>query len=286
MTRGVEDQVWMITGASGGFGRAIARDVRARGGRVVATARNGAAVADLEAEDPTQVLALPLDITKPDQIAAAVGAAEARFGHIDVLLNNAGYGFLSGVEEAAEAEYREQFEVNFFGTVALTRAVLPTMRRRRSGFIVNISSVVGVYGVAGAGFYAASKFALEGFSEALGDELKPFGVGVLIVEPGPFRTAFFGGSMKVPANPMPDYAHTAAMRENSARASGRQTGDPERAAAAIVDTVAGPTPPTRIVLGGDAFERACAALERRLADIGRSREQARAADFPVSPGPA
>ena len=280
MTNVTDGKIWMITGGSGGFGRAIAQEVLARGGTVVATARNRAAVADFERSAPERALALPLDVTRPAEIAEAVSTVERRFGRIDVLVNNAGYGFLSGVEEATEAEYRAQFEVNFFGAAALTRAVLPLMRRHGSGQIINISSVVGVYGVAGAGFYSASKFALEGFSESLGDEVKPFGVRVLIVEPGPFRTEFFGGSMMGPASPMPEYPHTAAMRENSAKADGKQPGDPLRAAKAIVDTIAGDDPPTRLVLGADAFERAHGALTRRVADIERNRDQARAADFP------
>ena len=278
----INDKVWMITGCSGGLGRAIAQEVLQRGGKLVATARQSSTLAGLEQAAPDRVLRLPLDVTKPQDIAAVLAAAEARFGKIDVLVNNAGYGFMSGLEEAAETEYRDQFEVNFFGTVALTKAVLPMMRRRKSGFIVNISSVVGAYGVSGGGFYAASKFALEGLSESLADELKPFGIGILIVEPGPFRTEFFGGSLKVPAHPMADYPHTAVMRAHGAKADGKQPGDPEKAAKAILDTVASNNPPLRIVLGADAFNRVHAALERRIADIERTREQAKATDFPAA----
>lgn len=278
----IDDKVWMITGCSGGLGRAIAQEVLQRGGKLVATARQLSSIADLERVAPDRVLPLALDVTKPQDIATAMTAVEARFGQIDVLVNNAGYGFISGLEEAAEAEYRDQFEVNFFGTVAMTKAVLPMMRRRQSGFIVNISSIVGAFGVSGVSFYSASKFALEGLSESLVEELKPFGIGVLIVEPGPFRTEFFGGSVKTPATPMADYPHTASMRASSAKVDGKQPGDPQRAAKAILDTVMGDNSPTRIVLGANAFDRVHAALKRRITDIERTHEQAKTTDFPVN----
>jgi NAD(P)-dependent dehydrogenase (short-subunit alcohol dehydrogenase family) len=154
------------------------------------------------------------------------------------------------------------------------------MRQKKSGYIVNISSVAGVFGVGGSSYYSASKFALEGLSEALAEELKPFGIGVLIVEPGPFRTEFFGSSIVGPANPMPEYPHTAAVRDGGAKGSGKQAGDPVLGARAIVDTVISASPPLRCVLGAGAFDRARKALENRIVDIDKTRDQAKSVDFP------
>ncbi len=278
----VRNSVWLITGASVGFGRAISKEVLGRGGRVVATARNRASIADLESNAADRVLALPLDVTQQDQITAAVQATEARFGRIDVLVNNAGYGFLSGMEEASDAEARAQFEVNFFGLTAVTRAILPLMRRQRSGRIVNLSSAAGVFGVGGSAFYTASKFAVEGLSECLAQEVAPFGIGVLVVEPGAFRTEFFGRSMAKPANPIADYGSLAAMRVQLDQMDGRQPGDPARAAAAIVDTVLSDSPPLRLVLGSGAFDRIRRALEARIENVDATCSVAKSVDFPVT----
>jgi NAD(P)-dependent dehydrogenase (short-subunit alcohol dehydrogenase family) len=278
----IRDSVWFITGASVGFGLALANEVVGRGGRVVATARNRASVAALEAGAPDRVLALALDVTRPDQIAATVNAAQTRFGRIDVLVNNAGYGFLSGMEEGSDAEARAQFDVNFFGLAAVTRAVLPILRRQRSGQIVNISSAAGVFAMGGSAYYSASKFALEALSEALAQEVAPFGIGVLIVEPGAFRTDFFGRSMATPARPIEDYPELKAARESYSRISGQQPGDPLKAATAIVDTLLSERPPLRLILGSGAFERIRKALEGRLAEVERSRTIAHEVEFPAS----
>ena len=275
-------KTFLITGVSSGLGRAFAEAALAVGHVVVGTVRKEDARRQFETLAPERAYGVVLDVTDFEQTGPVVARVEQEVGPIDVLVNNAGYGFISGLEEAAEAEYRDQFEVNFFGTVAMTKAVLPMMRRRQSGFIVNISSIVGAFGVSGVSFYSASKFALEGLSESLVEELKPFGIGVLIVEPGPFRTEFFGGSVKTPATPMADYPHTASMRASSAKVDGKQPGDPQRAAKAILDTVMGDNSPTRIVLGANAFDRVHAALKRRITDIERTHEQAKTTDFPVN----
>jgi NAD(P)-dependent dehydrogenase (short-subunit alcohol dehydrogenase family) len=272
--------VWLITGASAGFGRAIASEVLRRGGRVVATARNPANLRELAAAAPDRVLTLPLDVTDAAQIEAAVSATQGRFGRIDVLVNNAGYGYLSGAEEGSDAEARAQFDVNFFGVAAVTRAVLPLMRSQQSGFIVNMSSAVGAFGVAGSAYYSASKFALEGLSEALAQEVAPFGIRVLIVEPGAFRTEFFGRSMVTPARPIEAYTKLVEGRAQLDRMNGQQAGDPTRAATAIVDAVLSGSPPLRLVLGRGAYERIRKALEKRIADIDAARVFGMDVDFP------
>jgi NAD(P)-dependent dehydrogenase (short-subunit alcohol dehydrogenase family) len=279
-SQNLRDHVWFITGASVGFGRALAEEVLGRGGRVAATARNASAVAPLQARAPDRVLPLVLDVTKGEQIDAAVRAAERRFGQIDVLVNNAGYGFLGGMEEGSDAEARAQFDVNFFGLCSLTRTALPLMRRRRSGCIVNMSSVAGVFAMAGSAYYSATKFAVEALSESLAGEVKPFGIRVLIVEPGAFRTEFFGRSMATPAGPIADYTELAAMRANLHQMDGAQPGDPVLAARAIVDTVMSPAPPLRLLLGSGAFERARKALAARLEELDRNRAIALAVEFP------
>ena len=180
--------VWFITGCSTGFGRELSLILLKRGYRVVATARDKSKVEDIVAGNPKNGLALALDVDKQGQIDAAVKAAEARFGRIDVLVNNAGYGYLAAVEEGDDADIRAMFETNFFGLAAVTRAVLPIMRAQKSGAIVNISSVGGFIGFPGSGYYAATKFAVEGLSESLSKEVGPLGIKVIIVEPGPFRT--------------------------------------------------------------------------------------------------
>ncbi|RJG08270.1 oxidoreductase [Massilia cavernae] len=277
----LSNKLWFITGASAGFGRALCEQVIARGGRLLATARDVAALADLAAMAPERVALAPLDVTNPAQIAAAVALAEARFGGIDVLVNNAGYGYLGAIEEASDAEVRAQFDVNFFGLAALTRAVLPSMRARRSGKIINMSSTAGTRGNAGVGYYAASKWAVEALSEALAQEGAPFGIGVLIVEPGPFRTNFSGSAIAHPAHPIPAYEGAAAARAWSASLDGTQAGDPVRAAALIVDTAIQREPPLRLILGRQAFDGACTSIQLRLDDMQRSRTIAPAADFPA-----
>ena len=188
--------VWFITGCSTGLGRALATLIVERGWRAVVTARDVSSIADIVSGAEDRAVALSLDVTKPAEIEAAVATARAKFGRIDVLVNNAGYGYQSTAEEGVEAEIRAQFDVNVFGLFAMTRAVLPLMREQRSGNIINISSVAGLIGFPGSGYYAASKHAVEGWSDSLRAELEPLGVGVTCVEPGPFRTDWAGRSLR------------------------------------------------------------------------------------------
>jgi NAD(P)-dependent dehydrogenase (short-subunit alcohol dehydrogenase family) len=244
-----DSPVWFITGCSSGFGREFVRAALAHGFRVVATARDPKKLGDLIAgrEDKAKVLAL--DVTNADQIKRAVSEAERTFGRIDVLVNNAGYGYLAAVEEGEEKDIRAIFDANFFGVVAMIQAVLPGMRARRHGYIINIASVGGVIGHAGSGYYAATKFAVEGLSEALAQEVEPLGIHVLIVEPGPFRTNF-GRSVKQSTNIIADYENSAGKhRRETIEHSGKQPGDPARAAEAVIKALQSPTPPRHLVLG-------------------------------------
>jgi NAD(P)-dependent dehydrogenase (short-subunit alcohol dehydrogenase family) len=259
--------IWFITGASSGFGRAFAVYALSQGHRVVATARRAEALAELQAAHPERVLALRLDVTRSDDVEAAVAAAVARFGRIDVLMNNAGYGIVGAVEETPEIELRAQMETNFFGAVAMARAVLPTMRAQRSGAIVNVSSMGGQLSFAGFSAYSASKFALEGMSEALAQEVAPFGIKVLIAEPGAFRTAFADSALKhMPEHPA--YAATVGGTRDFARGMhGTQAGDPLKAAAAIERALQSDTTPLRLQLGEDAVSAVRAHAEQLLADL-------------------
>ena len=249
--------VWFITGCSTGFGRELAALLLAQGKRVAVTARNPADVQDLVDGRGDQALALTLDVTKPEQVAAAAEAALAHFGRVDVLVNNAGIGYFAAVEESEEAEVRRMFEINFWGLAAMTNALLPAMRARRSGHVVNISSVGGLRAFPALGYYNASKFAVEGLSEALSLELAPLGIGVTIVEPSGFRTDWAGRSAADNAHQIADYAETAGRNNDSLREnSGQQAGDPRRAAEAIVAAVEAETPPLRLLLGEAALKGA------------------------------
>jgi NAD(P)-dependent dehydrogenase (short-subunit alcohol dehydrogenase family) len=257
-------RVWLITGCSSGFGRALADAALACGDRVVATARRPESIAELAGD---RVLLLPLDVTRRDQIDAAVGAALERFGRIDVLVNNAGYGSVGAVEEIGMDDLRALMEVMFFGAVALTQAVLPQMRAQRSGAIVQISSQGGQLAFAGVGAYCAAKFALEGLSEALDAEVAPLGIRTLIVEPGSFRTEF-GGARLHRSNQIGAYADTVGpTREFLDGIDGVQPGDPRKAAAAILAALDAPQPPLRLALGGDAVDAIRAKHERLRADL-------------------
>ncbi|MDB5702295.1 MAG: short chain dehydrogenase [Sphingomonadales bacterium] len=273
------DRTWLVTGTSSGFGKAIAREVLDRGGRVIATARDPGSVADLVAEYGDRVLPLALDVTDKAQIAAAIVRSDA-FGGVDVLVNNAGYGFLGGVEESSEDEIADQMDVNFYGALKMIRAVLPGLRdRARGGYIVNLSSIAGVCSFPGAGFYSASKFALEGLSEALAAELKGFDIGVMIVEPGYFRTDFSGRSIRVARHGHPAYRELAESRAGLGAIDGSQPGDPARGARAILDTIDAPRAPLRLALGPDAVEICEHALGRRRADLDGWAEVSRGTDF-------
>jgi NAD(P)-dependent dehydrogenase (short-subunit alcohol dehydrogenase family) len=268
MTNDVRGQVWLITGASNGLGRTLAEAVLARGGRVVATARALGAVQDLAEREPDRVLAARLDVTDQASAHAAVDAAVARFGQIDVLVNNAGHGLIGALEELSEDQIHAVMATNVFGAMAVTRAVLPHMRARRQGCLVQMSSVGGVVGNPGHAIYATSKFALEGMSEALAGEVAPFGIRVLIVEPGPFRTEFAGRSMTF-AQPIDDYRDTpaGALRARFRDQDGLQPNDPARAAAIILDTVTDDHAPLRLPLGPEAVGRIREKLQRQLADL-------------------
>jgi NAD(P)-dependent dehydrogenase (short-subunit alcohol dehydrogenase family) len=275
-----QDPVWFITGCSTGFGRSLAKAVLARGERVVATARDVARVADLEGASD-RLLPLALDVTDDAQIAAAVDAARERFGRVDVLVNNAGYGYQASIEEGEDAEIRAQFDANVFGLFALTRAVLPLMRAQGGGHVVNITSVAGLVGFPGSGYYAASKHAVEGWSDALAAEVGPLGLHVTCVEPGPFRTDWAGRSLRQTPVRIDAYQATVGQRMESTRSvSGRQAGDPERAAAAIISLAEEAEPPRHMVLGAWGIDQVTARLRRRLKEIEARREAAIATDFP------
>jgi NAD(P)-dependent dehydrogenase (short-subunit alcohol dehydrogenase family) len=270
-------RVWFITGTSSGFGRAIAEEALARGERVVATARRSDTVAELAESGGDRVLALPLDVLDVEQRRQAVDAAVERFGRIDVLVNNAGRTQVGAVEETTEDELRALFELHFFAPAALTAAVLPVMRRQGSGAIVQMSSVGGQVTAPGFGVYCATKFALEGLSETLADEVAPFGIRVLIVEPGAFRTSLFGAGAPVESMPMPEYAETVGpTREYVATNHGAQPGDPRKAAAAIATALDADKTPLRLVLGEDAIANIRARLDRVADELSRWEEVGRA----------
>ncbi|MEV4011816.1 oxidoreductase [Nonomuraea angiospora] len=254
--------IWFITGCSTGLGRALATAVLERGERVALTARDPRQVADLVAEHGDRALALPLDVTDKAQIAAAVERAESAFGRIDVLVNNAGYGYLAAVEEGRDDEVRALFDTNVFGLVDVTKAVLPGMRARGSGHVVNISSLGGLAAFGATGYYHATKFAVEGLSESLAAEVAPLGIKVTIVEPAAFRTNWSGPSMRQSPVHIDDYAETAGTRRASTLATyGHQPGDPVRAAEAIITAVRAAEPPLRLLLGRAAYEIASARLD-------------------------
>src|SRR5271157_3789119 len=276
-----EKPVWFITGCSTGFGRELAKVLIDRGYRVVATARDPRKIADLVEGHSVTALAVKLDVEKQPQIEAAVEAARQKFGRIDVLVNNAGYGYLAAIEEGDDADIRAMFEANVFGLAAMTRAVLPVMRAQKSGAIVNISSVGGFIGFPGSGYYAATKFAVEGLSESLSKEVGPLGIKVVIVEPGPFRTDWAGRSIKTPKRPVDAYAETAIARRKQIQSiSGSQPGDPVRAAEAIIAAVEQPNPPLRLPLGNFAYDSMRAEIEALRKEAETVETVARGADFP------
>ncbi len=260
-------RTWFITGSSAGFGRALAEAALADGDNVVATARQPHAMRALAGAAPGRMLALQLDVTDQQQREAAVAAAVDRFGAIDVLVNNAGLASVGAVEELDDTALRQLMDVMFFAPVALVQAVLPGMRQRHSGSIVQISSMGGQVSMPGFGAYCAAKFALEGLSDALAAEVAPYGIHVLIVEPGAFATSF--GADR--AQQSPDSGHydetVGPQRRAVAGMDGSQQGDPAKAAAAILEALAGPEPPHRLALGADAVEHISAALDDRRAEL-------------------
>ena len=269
-------KTWFITGTSSGFGRAIADEALRRGDRIVATARDPRALADLVSAAPDRVLALALDVTDGAAIERAIAAAIARFGAIDVLVNNAGFSIAGALEETSDADLRLTMETMFFGPATLTRAVLPHMRERRTGTVVQITSVGGLSTAPGFGAYCAAKHALEGLSEAVAAEVAAFGVRVLIVEPGEFRTALFGDRFRhMPA--LAAYEATVGpTRAFVAAKANAQVGDPAKAGRAIVDAIAAGAPTLRLPLGADAVSGIRAKLERIRADVDRNEAVANA----------
>ena len=278
-----DSDVWFITGCSTGFGRELAKLVLDRGYRAVVTARDPRKIQDLTTGHEGRVLVLKLDVTNAAEAADAVKKAETTFGSIDVLVNNAGYGYVGAVEESEEDEIRAIIETNFFGLERMIRAVLPGMRRRRHGGIVNLSSIGGLVGFPGTGYYNATKFAVEGLSEALAKEVAPLGIKVLIVEPGPFRTDWAGRSLKRSSQQIQEYAETAGAFINRIRNdSGKQFGDPVRAGEAIIKAVKSDNSPLHLALGRRALDTARSKLELLRRDLDAWEKTSLSADYPES----
>lgn len=275
-------RVWLISGCSTGFGRCIAREVLGRGDRVVVTARNLDAIADFADGYAEQVLCLALDVTDPLAIKAVVQRTLEHWGAIDVLVNNAGYGYVAAIEEGEEQAVRDLFETNFFGALALTRAVLPGMRARGNGLVINNSSQAGLMSNPGTGYYSATKYALEGLMEALGKEVAPLGVRVCSVQPGAFRTDWSGRSMQRTSQVIEDYAeHVGSRMDMIAAMDGQQPGDPERAARVIVDLADHPDPPPQLLLGAGVL----ATYREKLVTVNLALDEwemiTRSVDFPA-----
>ena len=276
--------VWFVTGCSTGFGRELAKLLLSQGVRTVVTARDITKLDDVVRGREANALVISLDVTDKRAVHAAVDAAHARFGQIDVLVNNAGYGYLAAIEEGEDEPVRRMFETNVFGLIEVTKAVLPGMRARRQGCIVNLSSIGGLVSFAATGYYHATKFAVEGLSGSLATELAPLGIKVLVVEPGAFRTDFAGRSIVASKIEIPDYAETAGARRRQTYArDGKQQGDPARAAQAIINAVASPNMPFRLVLGAPALDLARKDLDAKQREFDAWQEVTLGADYPEPP---
>lgn len=274
-------KTWFITGCSAGFGRALAQYLIDRGDNVAVTARNPAQIADLVKDHPQTATAIKLDVTDQSQIDAALAMATQRFGAIDVLVNNAGVGYFGAFEDSDLAAVKAMFDLNVWGLVNMTRAALPAMRKAGIGTIVNISSIGGLRAMPALSFYAATKHAVEALSESLAAEVAPLGIKVLIVEPSAFRTDWAGRSAAEVSDANPDYHQTAGAVQRLIRSwSGNQSGDPVRAAAAIVQAVEAPNPPLRLLLGRGALIGARAKLEALRTDFDAWADVTENADFP------
>ncbi|MFD9735186.1 SDR family NAD(P)-dependent oxidoreductase [Umezawaea sp. NPDC059074] len=277
-------KTWFITGGTpGGFGAAFADAALRDGGRVVLTARRTEPLGEWAERHGDRVLVLPLDVTDGDRVREAVATAEAHFGGIDVLVNNAGRGWVGSVEGMDDKALRDSFELNFFAVLDVTRAVLPGMRARGDGWIVTMSSVAGLAGVPGFGSYSAAKFAVEGLTEVLRAEVEPLGINVLTVEPGAFRTSAYAGFAHEPVTEaVEDYRPLLeAVNATMVEQHGNQPGDPRRGAEAVVAAVNSAHPPRRLVLGGAGYDRVVSALEETLAEVRAHEAVSRGADFPV-----
>lgn len=275
-----ENKVWLITGSSRGIGRALSEAVLEKGDLVIATARKVSDLDSLKKMHADKVTIMQLDVTDENNATGVIESVIKNFGRIDVLVNNAGYGNLNSIEETAIDDFRAQIETNLFGTIILTKAVLPHMRQRRSGHIVQFSSVGGRIGPIGRGPYAAAKWGVEGFSETLSREAGPLGVKVTIIEPGGFRTDFAGSSSEITENGLSDYADTVGKIANFQQEyNGKQPGDPKKAAQAIIKVVYSPEPPLRLLLGSDAIKAVEVNDQEKLKQLDKWRELSISTDF-------
>jgi len=277
------DAVWLITGCSSGIGRALAEAVLQCGYRVVLTARNPSTIEDLRARFPENSIALALDVTDAAQVRSVVARTESHFGGIDVLVNNAAYGYLAAIEEGEDAEVRAMFETNFFGALAMVKAVLPGMRARGDGHVINISSQAGLMANPGTGYYSSSKYALEAMTEALSREVAAFGIRVSAVQPGPFRTDWSGRSLRQTAAPIAAYADSVgARRKMVAEVDGKQPGDPVRAAHAIIQLAETAEPPLHLLLGRIVLDTYRAKLAGIQGELDAWESVTLGADYPES----
>jgi Short-chain alcohol dehydrogenase of unknown specificity len=262
------NKTWVITGCSSGLGRAFAQEVLKTGYNAVVTARNPKDIQNIIESYPETALGLALDVTDKAQVKEAAKKAEAKFGSIDVLVNNAGYGYRSAVEEADEDQVSALFNTNFFGMVSMIKAVLPTMRKQKSGVIFNVSSIAGRFSNPGSGYYSATKFAVEGMSDALSKEVAPLGIKVVVIEPGAFRTDFAGRSLTGTQTEIQDYTETAGKRrKENDHTHGTQPGDPQKAAQAIIKIAESEIVPFRLLLGTDAIQLTYTELENQIKEL-------------------
>lgn len=274
-------KVWFITGCSTGLGRYLASEVLSKGDRVAVTCRNTNDVKDMIALYPDTSVSIELDVTKADQVRKSVKTALEKFGRVDVLVNNAGIGYFGAIEESEEAEIRRMFEINFFGLAAVTKELLPIMRSQRSGHVINISSIAGLTGFPGVGFYNATKFAVTGFSESLHKEVSPLGIHVTVVAPSGFRTDWAGRSANDTKIVIKDYETTAHSNQHTIRGnSGSQPGDPVRAAQAIIKAAGCANPPLWLLLGNGALKNARRKIDELQKDIATWEETTTWADHP------
>ena len=279
MTIAESADVWMVTGASRGLGREIAAAALTRGKRVVGTFRDAGAAAEFTSRLPEHALGVVVDVRSHESTQDAVASALERFGRIDILANNAGAGQVGAIEEVEPEAFRDLIDVNVIGAMAVTQAVLPSMRRHRRGLIYQMSSVSGLCAMAGLGHYAATKFALEGFSEALALEVAPLGIRVVIVEPGPFRTDWIAGAAAAPHHKIDDYGDTHVRMGNLSRLDGNQEGDPRKAAHLLVELSGDHGLPLRLPLGATAFTRIRGKLQAMMADLDRVERVASDTEF-------
>ena len=272
--------VWFITGCSTGFGRELAKLVLDRGWRAVVTARDKRKVEDLAADTRGEALPLSLDVNEPSQIRDAVAAAKRAFGRIDVLVNNAGYGYQASAEEGEDREIRAMFDANVFGLFAMTQAVLPMMRQQRDGRILNITSLAGRVGFPSSSFYAATKHAVEGWADALAKEVEPLGIKVTCIEPGPFRTDWAGRSLKQTPTRIKDYEATVGTRLAATTGySGQQPGDPVKAGRLMIEIAEANDPPRQVALGQFAVDEVARSMEARRTEFDAWRARGAATDF-------